>query len=295
MCRMTFAAIAATVAFSPLRAQQVPARDLYDFPIATLAEAPALASAAGGGFWNPATIALSGADRALLSVSALKSPIEQGVSAQVGTAALRIGRTLTAGISVAQASVSDLLRTDTDPQSIGGEIPYRSTIVSGLLASRHGPATFGVALRRRSAAVDNVSGGATSADLGGTLERPAGLPLRLALASFLRSTSGRGDRTATLSAVEGILPFQRADLRTGIAYQSEREGPHETFVYASGRTSVLDLRAGVARQTGFGNTTTRTRLGLGVRSARYLVGVAREDGTAGLGATYQFLLTTVYK
>jgi hypothetical protein len=295
MCRMTFAAIAATVAISPLRAQQVPARDLFDFPLATLAEAPALATSAGGGFWNPATLALRGVDRALVSVSALKSPIDQGVTAQFGTAAFRIGRTITAGISIAQASVSDLLRTDTDPQSIGSEIPYRSTIMSGVIASGRGPATIGLALRRRTATVDNVSGGATSLDLGGTLERPGGLPLRLALASFLRSVGGKGDRTTTLSAAEGILPLQHVDVRTGVAYQFERDGPQETFVYASGRTSLLDVRAGVARQTGFGNTTTRMRLGLGVHSTRYLVGVAREDGTAGLGATYQFLLTTVYK
>jgi hypothetical protein len=36
-------------------------------------------------------------------------------------------------------------------------------------------------------------------------------------------------------------------------------------------------------------------LGLGLRYARYLVGVAREEGTAGLGSTYQFLLTTVFR
>ena len=39
--------------------------------------------------------------------------------------------------------------------------------------------------------------------------------------------------------------------------------------------------------------TSRLRLGLGLHYSHYLVGVAREDGTAGLGANYQFLLTTV--
>jgi len=60
MCRITFAAVAAAAALSPLQAQQVPGRQLYDFPLGALAEAPALANSAGGGFWNPATIALRG-------------------------------------------------------------------------------------------------------------------------------------------------------------------------------------------------------------------------------------------
>src|SRR2546430_14529371 len=89
MCRMTFAALAAAAALSPLRAQQVPGRDLFQFPIGALAEAPGLASAAGGGFWNPATIMLRKGEQALFSATALDSPIEQGVSAQLGTVAYR--------------------------------------------------------------------------------------------------------------------------------------------------------------------------------------------------------------
>jgi hypothetical protein len=97
-----------------------------------------------------------------------------------------------------------------------------------------------------------------------------------------------------LGAVEALLPTSRADVRTGVAYQREAQSGSETFVYASGRTGMLELRGGVARQSAFGASTTRLRLGLGLRYARYLVGVAREEGTSGLGSTYQFLLTTVF-
>ncbi|MEP7000018.1 MAG: hypothetical protein ABI969_06050, partial [bacterium] len=92
MCRITFAAVAAAAAMSPLQAQQVPGRQLYDFPLGALAEAPALASSAGGGFWNPATIALRGTEQLLLSGAALSSPIEQGVSAEIGTIAFQARR-----------------------------------------------------------------------------------------------------------------------------------------------------------------------------------------------------------
>jgi hypothetical protein len=298
MCRMTFAAAAAlsaSVLSRPLAAQQVPGRDLYQFPLGALAEPASLASAAGGGFWNPATLALSDSTRVLLSATALSSPIEQAVSAQLGTVAYRIRRGVTVGVQLSQASVGDLLRTDTDPQSIGDEIPYRSTIVSALIATRRSGGSLGLALRRRSASVDELSGNATSLDVGGTIERPFGLPVRVGASTFLQSIDGKRDRISVLGAAEGLIPVPRADVRIGVAVQRDRGSGSETFVYGSGRTGILELRGGLARQSTFGSSTTRMRLGLGLRYARYLVGVAREEGTAGLGSTYQFMLTTVFR
>jgi hypothetical protein len=293
MCRLTFAAVAAAVALSPLQAQQVPGRDLFAFPLGTLAEAPALATAAGGGFWNPATIALRQGDRALFSAAALESPIEQGVSAWIGTGTYQVRSGITAGLSIAQSQVGDIIRTGTDPQSIGDEVPYTSMILSGIVAAERGPATLGVALRRRSATVDRTSGHATSVDLGATLERPKGLPFRAALSSFLLSPSGKYERSSVLGAVEGYLPrTMGTDTRAGVSYQHDEGNGHESFVYASSRVGLVDLRGGVASQTSFGSTTTRLRLGVGVRYSRYTVALAREDGTAGLGASYQFLLAT---
>lgn len=293
-----FAAVAALAvlgSLTPAGAQQVPARDLFLFPLGTLAEPAALATAAGGGFWNPSTIALEPQNRFLLSASALNSPIEQSVSAQLGTLAYRLSRRFTAGVQIAHSSVADLIRTDTDPQSIGDEIPYRSTILSAVGAASLGKATVGLAVRRRSGEVDLTSGHATSVDVGGTIERPGGLPLRLAASTFLLSITGKGDRVTTLGAAEGLLPFKAADVRAGVAYQRDRDTGAETFGYASARTRMFELRGGLARQSAYGFSTTRLRLGLGLRYARYLVGVSREEGTAGLGSTYQFLLTTVFR
>jgi hypothetical protein len=298
MCRMTFAAAAALSALMiacPLLAQQVPGRDLYQFPLGTLAEPAALATAAGGGFWNPATLALGDTTRLLLSATALSSPIEQGVSAQLGTVAYRVRPSLTAGLQFSQASVADLLRTDTDPQSIGGEIPYRSTIIAAVAALRRGSATLGLALRRRTGNVDDVTGHATSLDIGGTIDRPFRLPIRLAGSTFLQSVTGKSDRVSLLGAAEGLIPLGSVDVRAGVAAQHDRDSGSETYLYASGRVPYFELRGGVVRQSTFGATTTRMRLGLGLRYARYLVGVAREEGTAGLGSTYQFMLTTVFR
>jgi hypothetical protein len=293
MCRIMFAAVAAAVALRPLPAQQVPGRQLFDFPLGEMAEAPALATAAGGGFWNPATIALREGDRFLFSIAALNSPIEQGVSAELGTAAYQIRPGITAGLSVAMSGVSDLLRTDTDPQSIGSAIPFSSTIVSGILAAERGPTTFGIALRQRTGTVDQTSGRATSVDVGATVDRPHGLPFRAALASFLFAPLTHVERASAVGAVEGYLPVAKGDMRVGLSYQQDDGGGNDGFVYAAGQAGLLDLRGGIARETSFGSSTTRLRLGIGVHYAHYLVGVAREDGTAGLGASYQFLLRTV--
>jgi hypothetical protein len=230
----------------------------------------------------------------LLSVTALSTPIEQAVSAQLGTFAYRVSRVLTAGIQLSQASVADLIRTDTDPQSIGAEIPYRSAILSAVASAAAGGASFGVALRRRSGEEDLASGHATSIDVGGTIERPAGIPIRLAASTFLNSITGKGDRRSALAAAEGLFPVRAADVRAGLAYQRDRDSGSETFAYASARTRTLEVHGGLARHDAYGSTTTRLRLGLGLRYARYLVGVAREEGTAGLGATYQFMLTKVF-
>ena len=294
MCRKTFAAIAAVVALSPLHAQEVPGRDLFLFPLGTLAEAPALATAAGGGFWNPATIFIHGTAHMLASASALTSPIDQGVNAQLGTVALRVQDGVTAGIALAHSSVSDILHTDTDPLSIGELIPYSSTIVSGIVAGSRGPVTLGVAVRSRSGVIDDTRGHATSFDVGATIDRPGGLPFRAAVASFLLSPSGSAERASAVAAVEGYIPVSGTDLRSGLSYQRDAAAGSESFLYLSGRTALLDLRGGIARHSSFGSTTTRLRLGLDVRYSRYLVGIAREDGTAGLGATYQFMLTTIY-
>ena len=292
MCRKTFAAIAALAAFAPLRAQQLPGRDLFRLPLGAMGEAPALATAAGGGFWNPATLALPASDALRVSIVSLNTPDEQGITSLLGTAAYRIPRSrFTIGASVAQADVGDLLRTDTDPQSMGPAIQYSSLIASGIATASYGPGSVGVALRRRYATIDAASGHTTSLDIGGTLDRPAGLPVRVAASSFLLSRYREVEKASGMAAIEAYLPWTTNDLRGGVSYQLDEGGGDERFIYGSGRVSMLELRGGIASQQAYGYSTTRLRLGVGLHYGTYVVGIAREDGTAGLTASYQFLLT----
>ena len=56
MCRMMFAATVSLVLLGArgVEAQRVAGRDLLEFPLGILAEAPALSDQMIGGLWNPA-------------------------------------------------------------------------------------------------------------------------------------------------------------------------------------------------------------------------------------------------
>src|SRR5471032_1111294 len=102
---------------------EIPGRDLLTFPIGLSAEAPALGNTAGTGLWNPATALIPDGYHWRLSVAAMNAPADIAVAAQLFSVAGEWKNT-TIGLSVARASVSDILRTDTDPQSIGNPVPY---------------------------------------------------------------------------------------------------------------------------------------------------------------------------
>src|ERR1039457_186326 len=107
--------------FSPLaawgQAGEMPGRDLLTFPIGLVAEAAALGTTAGSGLWNPATALLPDGFRWRLSAAAMNAPSDIAVSAQLFSVSAA-WRGTTMGLSVTRAEVSNIVRTDTDPQSI---------------------------------------------------------------------------------------------------------------------------------------------------------------------------------
>jgi hypothetical protein len=78
----------------------------------------------------------------------------------------------------------------------------------------------------------------------------------------------------------------------GISRTHRRETEHYTFV--SGRMSAVDAQVGLARTVAYGTYVDAMRLGLGLRYARYRIAIAREDSPVGIGASYQFLLSSVF-
>jgi hypothetical protein len=66
-------------------------------------------------------------------VAALQTSDDQGVRGQLVGAAVQLPQRLTVGLSVAHVSVSDLFRTESDPQTLD-DIPYGTTLVSATIA-----------------------------------------------------------------------------------------------------------------------------------------------------------------
>ena len=294
-----FAALCVGVASGEIEGQQVPARELLEFPITVMAEAPALARLVAGGLWNPASIGMAPGRRGLASAAALNTPIAQGVTAQHVGISYPVGPGLTGALSFTHAAVSDLVRTGTDPSSepLGGDIPYGTAVYSASFAWRSGHTLVGAAVRYRRGEADTDRGSAVSTDLGVQSEAAFGTPLRLGLSTFLLSPSASGRESATLlgAAEWPIVEDSIRAAAVGYSYQRTQRYGAEHYVYGSARWRRFDARGGLAEYRGETAKTRRLRLGMGLQYARYLVGLAREESGAGLGASYQFTLTAMIK
>jgi hypothetical protein len=294
MRRLLFAAMMCGGMATPSLAQQVPARDLLDFPIGAIAEPSALAYTLSSGLWNPAAVALAAHETVKAGLVALNSPIEQGVSEQLGAVTVALPRELLLTGSLLRASVTDLVRTQTDPQSVGGEIPYGTTMFSAGLSRRFGPLTAGVAARVRTGTVDYIQRTSLSVDWGMVADSIFRSPVRLAMSTFLLSPSRARERATVMGAAD-VPVYRRGTLfevRGGVAVSATDARGHEDYLYGALRYADLEARGGVARTHEFGATSNHLRLGLDLRYGRYAVGIAREQEGAGLGAVYQFLLTS---
>ena len=299
MSRLIFAALMSVVLSSSERAhaQRVAGRDLLDFPLGLLAEAPALSGQMAGGLWNPATAALPTSTRAAVGLAGLTTPQELGVRLELLAASYKLHPRITGSISVAEAAVSDILRTETDPQSLGGEIAYQTLLLSVGAATRRKNATLGVSARYRWGTADTEHAGAFALDGGVVVDRLAGTPVRLALSTFLFNPSASSNEASYFAAAD--LPVFRVDstllVRGGYSVARTEGRGSERYLFGTAAYRQFDLSTGFSTTTDFGNSNHRWRLGLGLRRAGYTVAVGREDGAAGLGASYQFLLTRAIK
>jgi hypothetical protein len=272
---------------------EIPGRDLLAFPIALTAEAPAIGTNVGSGLWNPATALLPGGFRWRISAAAMNAPSDIAVAAQLFSVAGE-WRGTTVGLSVARAAVADIMRTDTDPQSIGNPVPYETTIVSLVGARRLSPNFIvGFALRQRRGSLDDVNRSGLSADAGVIAEHLTRFDLRAGASTFLLSPgSGGRERASWLFSADGRVAGTDSlhAVRAGYSLQVAQSLFTEHYLFASARWVDWEVRGGPVQTSIYGGSNVRVRLGIALHYAGYNVGVAREDGVNGLAPTYQFSL-----
>ncbi len=287
--------LALLVARASALGQQIPGRDLFDFPLGSVAEGAALALQTGDGLRNPAGILLPDGARLRFSVSSLLTSSEQGVSGQLVSAAFP-WRGNTFGLSVARVSVSGIARTDSDPQSVGSDVPYGALVVSALAARRQSrDLSGGVAVRLQRGEFDLTTRTALGIDAGVVAEHLTRLDARIAASSFFwRPAAERGDGQ-TLAVSGDLRPLGTSDtraMRAGYAFSTTPGLSQEQYVFTSARYVAWEARTGVAWTDAFAHSTARWRLAVGVHVDRYFAAIAREDSPSGLAASYQFTLTS---
>ena len=290
-----FAIASLSLVSAPLAAQAVPGRDLLRFPIGSMDRPRALGSGLGDGFGNPATVALLDTTRVHAGIAALQTSTQQGVTMQLGAVAIRLPERFMLSASFARASVADLVRTDTDPQSLGDEIAYGTQVYSLGMARRiAGPVSVGAAVRYRRGEIDLTRRGELGADFGILATH---LPLRdisLGVGTFLWRPGRSLDQFTAVNVAGDLRVAGRTalrELRGGYSVSKIVSGAREEFVFLHGRYGIWEGRGGVARDVVHGSQPWRTRLGVTVNVEPYAVGIAREENGGGLEPIYQFTLS----
>jgi hypothetical protein len=279
-------------------AQRVPGRDLLDFPLGTLADAPVLSTASGLGLGNPATVWIPGEHLGRVSLMALQTPADVGVSVEALALAVSLPQQVVASFSIVQASVNDIPRTEFDPQTLPGDIPYSTSLFSVGAARRQENVTAGVVVRYRVGSLDDQRRGALGLDAGVLADSILGLPIRAGASTFLWRPANRSDEeTAYSGAVDGrvygLSPSREARVGYSLTLVEQRTVEH--YAFASGTEGRWNGTAGLLRHESSGEGEWGLRIGIGLRHKRYHIGVARDSARDGIGGIYQFTLTSLIR
>ncbi len=280
-------------------AQRVPGRDLLQLPLGTMDRPAALGGSVGDGLGNPASIVADSGIRARVSAVALQTPADQGVTARLVGISIALPERFAAGLSLGRASVSNLFRTETDPQTIGPDLAYSTSIVSVSVARQHSAhVAVGVAARYRWGEMDRDRNGAICMDGGIRAVHLMPFDASVGASTFLWRPANASDERTTLNLGADLRVAgeeDRLEARLGYGASLTEGAEREDFGYAAGHYGIWEARGGLARLDALGNVSWHPRLGLQLHYDQYLVGVAREESGSGLGAIYQFTLSAAVR
>jgi hypothetical protein len=284
-----------------LHAQAAVSTDLWRVAAGTVAVPLALADDGLAPLWTPAVLLRPGGPRARAGVESLHAPEEIGVSGALAALTVR-GAGGSLAFAYGRIGLEDLLRTETSPEAVGGLIPAYVHLVSLGYARAVGPHTaVGVAARFLEGRLADLTDRRMSLDAGVLFTGVPGARLGLATRFFdPRFAAGEPGASYAAGAEYATPPLgpgtlaPRLRARYGLTLQ-RGDGPahHLSAGVAAGRVLALDL--GAARESLAGEGLWRSRAQLVLGTGRYLVGVGRDGGTNGFGATYRFSLTVEFR
>ena len=128
------------------------------------------------------------------------------------------------------------------------------------------------------------------------LKRPAFRKLVADLRGQLVATAlGRMADNMTAAADARLMGEAGRETRFGYSYNAVNRGAREHGPFVAWRYDRVDLRGAFLRTNASGLTVSRIRSGIALHYASYVVGVAREEGTTGLGPLYQFTLSSLLR
>lgn len=283
----------------PLAAQVPLATDLWRVAAGTETRPGALAEGALAPFWTPAVV-LADSVRVRAGIESIHAPEEIGVTGATAALLLR-SRAGTLAFTYGRVGLDDIVRTETSPEAVGGNVPAWASAASAGLARRFGDhAVAGLAARVLSGRLGDQDERRLALDFGVTWS-----PLPRTRAGFATRyfdpLLGRGAAEAsyiaglthTLPAFDAWGAPARLEARYGLAAQRGEAVQH---LLAAGLVlaRILALDVGAAREAVAGESYWRTRFGIGLVAGHYHIDVGRDGGVNGFGATYRFGLTAEY-
>lgn len=285
---------------SPLFAQAALTSDLWRVAAGTLTVPAPLVAGGTAAVWTPA-FTLGGDTTLRLAVETIHAPAEVGVDGALLSAGWQAARNTTVNVVYGRIGLGDLVRTETSPEAIGGEIPAYAQVVSLGVARRIGGSwTAGGALRLLSGRLDTRSRNQVGVDFGVVWTRS-----RLRLGATTRAfdpTLGEGEDASSYSVAADYRsrPFALDGASAVLAFRygltlSHGEAPQQLLSAGLLLGTALEMDAGAAREEVAGTEIWRGRFGLTIRSGRYAVALARDGGVNGFDGTFRFGLTAVFR
>ena len=299
---LVFAAAGLLAAAREAVAQAAIASDLWQVAAGTLVVPSSLTDDGSAAMWTPATTLPRPGPSLRIGVEAIHAPSEVGISGGIATLGIRLGGLGTLNAVYGRLGVDGLVRTETSPEGIGGDIPVYAEVVSIGLARMITPSLVaGVAVRSISGQLDATSRSQAGLDLGIRYADPTRVTIAFATRFFDPTFRQAGQAASyNLAASYETAPSAMWGtagvliLRYGATW-THGEGMQHLLSGGLSLGDVAELDIGAAREVEADMAVWRSRLGLALTAGRYRVYLGRDGGVNDFGATYRFGLTAAMR